>query len=119
MTTSPTFGLMASWRSDSLDRTFAHLVGPQPDPVYDTQPPYLALYVGGHGGVRISIPTPEAAEHLAQLLTEAAAQYRATAAGPNADDPAAWDDADITIPHPQTTDPATDNDPAGPIPVAC
>jgi hypothetical protein len=69
-----TYRFQASW--DSWDQpSFVHLVGPRESGGHTDQP-YIVLYLGGHDGVRISIPTATDADELSDLLGRAADRFR-------------------------------------------
>lgn len=64
--TARSIDLQHSSRLDP-DATFAYAVGPRTPTFGGEQPGYVALYVGGHNGVRLSLD-PQQARDLAELL---------------------------------------------------
>jgi hypothetical protein len=88
---STTIGFQASWATRAERASFAHLIGPcNGTDLYDAQPPYIAVFIGGHGGVRVALDDPDDADALAQLLAAAAARFRA------ASETGEWDETSFT-----------------------
>jgi hypothetical protein len=92
--TDRSFRFSAGWAArPGDDASFAHLVEPTPG-AYGTHAPYIALFLGGHTGIRVSIHDPDTADALARLLAGAATRFR------TARDTDTWDDRNITPPDP-------------------
>lgn len=62
-----TLAFQLSHRAEPRE-TFAYYVGPRSTTYGKTQPAYIALYLGGHDGVRVSISAEHAGEVAALLL---------------------------------------------------